>query len=126
VWIFHPVLRQWINSLDYPDDSAVVPGVAGVARKIAPDRDPDPAPAPRYYDMARRSLTEPAAATPAAAMKASLIRYQQALDDLLMVARFERARTRFNQAVIVILAGGLVTALGLAMLLYGIASKTGK
>lgn len=80
----------------------------------------------RYYDMARRSLTEPTAATAAASMKASLIRYQQVMDDLLMVARFERARTRFNQAAIAVMTGGIVTALGLAMLLYGIASKTGK
>ncbi len=39
VWIFHPVLRQWIDSLDYPDDSAVIPDVAGVAREVSPDTD---------------------------------------------------------------------------------------
>jgi hypothetical protein len=45
VWIFHPVLRQWINSLEYPDDSAVVPGIGGVAREMSPEattEEPDP------------------------------------------------------------------------------------
>ena len=61
----------------------------------------------------------------AASMAAQLAAYQQSVADLRMVARFEKARTRFNQSVVAILGGGIVTAVGIAMLLYGIASKAG-
>ncbi|HWE55781.1 MAG TPA: hypothetical protein VG435_09720 [Acidimicrobiales bacterium] len=67
--------------------------------------------------QAQRALTN---------MQTQLQSLQGLQADLRMVARFEKARTRFHQAILACLGGGLVTAAGIAMVLYGIASKAGK
>lgn len=77
-------------------------------------------------EAARLGSEDPARAEyerAARAMFAAQTSHEQALKDLLRVARYECARTRFNQAVLIVLAGGVAVAVGLALTLYGIASK---
>jgi hypothetical protein len=59
----------------------------------------------------------------AQALNALRIGYQNDLLTLVYVARYEQARTRFNQTVVAVLAGGIATAAGLALTLYGIAHQ---
>jgi hypothetical protein len=61
----------------------------------------------------------------AQAMAATLARHQRALHELLSLARYLAARARFNQAMAVVLAGGLVTAAGVGLVLYGTTGKPG-
>lgn len=68
-------------------------------------------------DPSRRSYQRAADAIVAASS-----RHQMALNDLLRVAGYEKARTRFHQAVLAVLAGGVAAAAGLALTLYGIGS----
>jgi len=49
--------------------------------------------------------------------------HERVIADLLRIARYEKARTRFNQAVVAVLVGGLAAATGLALTLYGIGRK---
>ncbi len=73
--------------------------------------------------MARGDANLARAAQAAANTAAMWVTHRDALADLLMVARFEKARTRFNQALVFILIGGVATALGLGFILYGISAK---
>ncbi len=57
------------------------------------------------------------------AVSGTLRSHERALDGLLRVARFERARTQFNRGIVVVVLGGMAAATGLALTLYGIGGK---
>lgn len=59
----------------------------------------------------------------ATAMRTALGTNEASLMDLLKVARFEKARTQFNQAVLAVLLGGIAAAVGLGLTLYGIGGE---
>jgi hypothetical protein len=60
-----------------------------------------------------------AAERAAKAMAGTLATHQRASRELLSLAGYQAARARFNQATAVVLAGGLLTAAGLGLVLYG-------
>jgi hypothetical protein len=61
----------------------------------------------------------------AQAMAATRARHQRALHELLSLAGYLAARARFNQAMVVVMAGGLVTAAGVGLVLYGTTGTPG-
>jgi hypothetical protein len=65
------------------------------------------------------ATADPGAAPAAANLASTLTLHEQAQRALLGVARYEMARTRFHQALVATLAGGIATGLGLGLMLFG-------
>jgi hypothetical protein len=108
----HPadLLPTGINTVDQLDEAItnlVTAGTAMAARAALP--------ADGGEQAARKRA--------ALAINAERRRHENARRQLLDVARFEQAHTRFNRAVLAVLVGGVAAATGLALTLYGIANQ---
>lgn len=111
----------------HPDEvlPAGITTVAGLSEAIANLRLAALAMSSRAASLGPADPAKGQAERSAQAMASTLQSHQRSLRELLSLARYQSARARFNEALVGVLGGGLLTAIGVGTFLYGASGKAG-